>query len=279
MQSGNTGLKWPLIVRPDAVINKFQGKGLLEYHELMRLAFQSYYRTLKPGRWLTVEFHNSRNSVWNAIQDALQSAGFVIADVRALDKEQGAFNQVVAAGAVKQDLIISAYKPDGDLEDRFKIEAGTEEGVWDFVRAHLKQLPVFVPKDGKAEVIAERQNFLLFDRMVAFHVQHSVTVPLSAAEFLRGLAQRFSERDGMYFLPHQVADYDKKRMTVREVLQLQLFVIDESTAIQWLRQQLLRKPQTAGELKPQFMQEIGGWQKTEKLPELDELLRGDFPAL
>ena len=98
-------------------------------------------------------------------------------------------------------MVISAYKPNGGLEERFKLEAGTEEGVWDFVRTHLKQLPVFVSKDGQAEVIAERQNYLLFDRMVAFHVQRGVTVPLSAAEFYAGLTQRFSERDGMYFLP------------------------------------------------------------------------------
>ena len=39
----------------------------------------------------------------------------------------------------------------------------------------------------------------------------------------------------MFFLPEQVAEYDKKRMTVREVLQLQLFIIDESSAIQWLK--------------------------------------------
>ena len=63
--------------------------------------------------------------------------------------------------------------------------------------------------------IAERQNYLLFDRMVAFHVQRGVTVPMSAAEFYAGLVQRFSERDGMYFLPDQAAEYDKKRMTVQ----------------------------------------------------------------
>jgi hypothetical protein len=39
---------------------------------------------LKPGHWMTVEFHNSKNSVWNAIQEALQHAGFVIADIRTL---------------------------------------------------------------------------------------------------------------------------------------------------------------------------------------------------
>lgn len=262
--------------KPEAIENKVQGKGLPEYQRLMTECFREYYRVLKPGRWMTVEFHNSKNSVWNSIQEALQTAGFVIADVRTLDKKQGSFKQVTSANAVKQDLIISCYKPNGGLEERFKREAGTEEGVWDFVRTHLKQLPVFVAKDGKAEVIAERQNYLLFDRMVAFHVQRGVTVPLSAAEFYAGLAQRFPERDGMYFLPEQVAEYDKKRTKVKEVLQLQLFVTDEASAIQWLKQQLTKKPQTFQELHPQFLKEIAGWQKHEKPLELSELLEQNF---
>ena len=251
-------------------------KTLSVYSEMMRRAFAENYRVLKPGRWMTVVFHNSKNLVWTAIQEAIGNAGFVVADVRTLDREQGSFNQVTAAGAVKQDLVISAYKPNGGLEERFRLEAGTEQGVWDFVRTHLKQLPVFVSKDGRAEVIAERQNYLLFDRMVAFHVQRGVTVPMSAAEFYAGLVQRFSERDGMYFLPEQAAEYDKKRMTVREVLQLQLFVTDEASAIQWLKQQLLKKPQTFQELHPQFLKELGGWQKYEKPLELSELLEQNF---
>jgi hypothetical protein len=263
-------------MKPEAIISPYQKKGLSEYQHLIRLCFTEYCRILKPGRWMTVVFHNSRNSVWTAIQDALQNAGFVVADVRVLDKRQGSFNQAVAVGSVKQDLVISAYKPNGGLEDRFKLIAGTEESVWDFLRTHLKQLPVFVSKDSQAEVIAERQNFLLFDRMVAFHVQRGVTVPLSAAEFYAGLVQRFSERDGMYFLPEQVAEYDKKRMTVREMLQLQLIVTDESSAIQWLKQQLVKKPQTFQELHPQFLKEIGGWQKHEKPLELSELLEQNF---
>ncbi len=260
----------------EAIENETQGKGLAEYQRLMTECFKEYFRVLKPGRWMTVEFHNSKNSVWNSIQEALQHAGFVIADVRTLDKKQGTFKQVTSGGAVKQDLIISAYKPNGGLEERFKLEAGTEKGVWDFVRTHLKQLPVFVSKDGQAEIIAERQNYLLFDRMVAFHVQRGVTIPISASEFYQGLAKRFSERDGMYFLPEQVVEYDKKRMTVREVLQLQFFVTDEASAIQWLKQQLLKKPQNFQELHPQFMKEIGGWQKHERPLELLELLEQNF---
>lgn len=262
--------------KPEAIENKVQGKGLPEYQRLMTECFKEYHRVLKPGRWMTVEFHNSKNSVWNAIMEALQVAGFVIADIRTLDKKQGSFKQVTSASAVKQDLIISCYKPNEGLEERFKLEAGSEEGVWDFVRTHLKNLPVFISKDGKAEVIVERQNYLLFDRMVAFHVQRGVTVPLSAAEFYEGLAQRFPERDGMYFLPDQVVEYDKKRMKIKEVMQLELAVTDESSAIQWLKINLNRKPQTFQELHPQFIKEIGGWQKHEKPLELLEILEQNF---
>ena len=156
---------------PEAIENPVQKKQLPDYQELMTRCFREFFRILKPGKWMTVEFHNSQNRVWNAIQESLQQAGFVVADVRTLDKKQGSFKQVTSSGAVKQDLVISAYKPNGGLEDRFRLESGTKEGVWDFVRTHLKQLPVFVSKDDQAEVLAERQNFLLFDRMVAFHIQ------------------------------------------------------------------------------------------------------------
>ena len=259
----------------DAIVSGTQEKDLPVYTLMMTSCLKEVYRLLKPGRWVTIEFHNSKNSVWTAIQEALGQAGFIIADVRVLDKGMLTKKQL-NANAVNKDLVISAYKPNGGLEERFKLTAGTEDGVWDFVRTHLKQLPVFVFANGMAETIPERQSHLLFDRMVAFHVQRGTTVPLSAAELYAGLEQRFPPRDGMYFLPDQAAEYDKKRMTVKEVLQLQLFVSDEASAIQWLTQQLTKKSQTAGDLKPQFMQEIGGWQKNEKMLELDELLAQNF---
>ncbi|MEH2331138.1 DNA methyltransferase [Nostoc sp.] len=82
----------------EAIENKVQGKGLLEYQELMTQCFHNFYQLLKPGRWITVEFHNSKNSVWTSIQEAIQKAGFIIADVRTLDKKQGSFNQVAGGG-------------------------------------------------------------------------------------------------------------------------------------------------------------------------------------
>ena len=95
---------------PEAIIDRFKKKGLPHYQRLMQRCFEEYWRVLKPGRWVTVVFHNSRNAVWTAIQEAMLAAGFVVADVRTMDKQQGSYRQVTST-AVKQDLVISAYKP------------------------------------------------------------------------------------------------------------------------------------------------------------------------
>lgn len=260
----------------EAIVNKTQGKAFDEYQTLMEGCFAEYFRVLKPGRWMTVEFHNSQNSVWIAIQEAISRAGFVIADVRTLDKKQKTFKQATTAGAVKQDLIITAYRPSKEFESAFGLAAGTEEGAWHFVRSHLEKLPVFSGDGGVAATVAERLDYVLFDRMVAFHVQHGISLPLSAAEFYMGLKQRFPERDGMFFLSDQVARYDKQRSKVSEIRQLDLFVTDEASAIQWLRQQLGKKPQTFQELHPQFMRELQSWAKHERTVELREMLEQNF---
>jgi hypothetical protein len=108
--------------------------------------------------------------------------------------------------------------------------------------------------------------------MVAFHVQRGASVPLSASEFSAGLKERFPERDGMYFLPEQVVEYDARRMAAGGVEQLPLIVTDEDSARKWVRQQTLAEPQTTQELTPKFMRELGGWSKSEKSLELKDIL-------
>jgi len=262
--------------KPEAIINTIQRKGLPEYQVLMERCFAECYRILKPGRWMTIVFHNSHNAVWNAIQEALLHAGFIVADVRTLDKKQGSFKQVTTTSAVKQDLVISAYKPKENFKRRFLEKAGREEAVWDFVRQHLEKLPVVVEsKSGKLEIIAERQAYLLFDRMVAFHVQNGIAVPIDAGDFYKGLKERFIERDGMYFLPDQVNIYDEKRIRMDvENVQLSLLVTDEKSAIQWLYMEL-REPQTYQELQPKFLREFHK-SRHEKMPELGTILEENF---
>lgn len=270
-------------IETEAVMADVQGKGLLEYQNLMTECFKEYYRVLKPNHWMTVEFHNSKNAVWNAIQESLSRAGFIIADVRTLDKKQGSFKQVNNSSAVKQDLVISAYKPKDSFKKEFALKAGTEETAWSFVRQHLSNLPVVTDsdKDGRIDILAERQGYLLFDRMVSYHIMQGYAVPIDAADFYKGLDERFLKRDGMYFMTDQVNEYDLARSTMDvEPIQFSLFVSDEKSAIGWLYHQLDENSgsgrMTYQDLQPKFMKEVKAVDKREKMPELLEILEENF---
>jgi len=265
----------------EAIVNVSQHKGVPEYQSLMEKCFAEFYRVLKPNRWITVEFHNSKNAVWNSIQEALQKAGFVVAFVRTLDKQKGTTKQLSYSMAVKQDLVISAYKPKASFVAKFDLNSGTEETAWDFVRQHLEKLPVVIAENNIIDMVSERQPYLLFDRMVAYHIMRGIAIPLDATDFYRGLDERFLKRDNMYFLPDQVNEYDMARATCDvESIQFSLFVSDEKSAIGWLYQQLDANsgngPQTYAELTPKFLQELKAVNKREKMPELITILEENF---
>ena len=262
--------------KDEAIVNRNQRKNILDYTKLMSECFSEYYRVLKPNHWITIEFSNSKASIWNAIQEAIQKSGFIIANVSALDKKQGSFKAVTTTTAVKQDLVISAYKPsEKQLSEMIKNRNHTES-AFIFIDAHLRKLPVFVGNRNEVTFISERSPRILFDRMVAYHVQQGLPVPISSADFQAGVASRYPMRDGMAFLDSQVAEYDKKRILAKEFAQLSLFVSDENSAIEWIRQQLMKKPQSRQDIHPQFMKEIQHIAKYEELPELDELLAQNF---
>ncbi len=261
----------------EAIENRSQEKSVNDYRRLMLNCFKEAYRVLKPGRWMTVEFSNTKASVWNAIQTALQEAGFVVGNVSVLEKTHKGFKAVTTTTAVKQDLVISAYKPNSDLEERFAKTGGTKNSVWDFVRTHLAHLPTIKGEAGELDFIVEREPRIIFDRMVAWFVRHNAPVPMSSQEFQNELLQRFVERDGMIFLHEQVGEYDKRRAEVSRPPQIELFVSDERSAIDWLTDFLKKRPSTYQELHPEFLAQLGaGWKKHEKRPELAALLEVNF---
>ncbi|MDR1282060.1 MAG: transposase, partial [Opitutaceae bacterium] len=266
--------------KPEAIIDRFKHKALPEYQHLMQRCFAEYQRVLKPGRWMTVVFSNSKAAVWNAIQVALQRAGFVVAEVTALDKVQGSYRQVTSTTAVKQDLVISAYKPNGGLEDRFRKSGATVESAWDFVQTHLRQLaPCKVTSGDFAELIpvVERDPRRIYDRMVAWFVRHDSPVPLSSNEFLSEARTRYAERDGMLFLQEQAIEYDKKRQQIPKIREPELWVDDERSAIDWLTEFLKKCPSTYQSIHPEFIKQLGaGWKKHETRPELFALLEANF---
>lgn len=262
-------------VENEAIENSAHKKSLDDYRSLMASCFKEAYRLLKPGRWMTVEFSNTKASVWNSIQTALVDAGFIVANVSALDKKQHTIKVVTSSTAVKQDLIISVYKPNEGFENRFSVESD-EDGIWDFVRTHLSYLPVVKKQAGELVKIPERDPRIIFDQSVSYFVRNLRDIPVSSKGFQEGLLERFPERDGMVFLPEQVSEYDKARISNKQLKQLSIFVDDEASAIEWLRQLLNEKPQANQDIHPLFISELSGWKKAEEQLELSKLLEQNF---
>lgn len=256
--------------KSEAIINNTQNKALPEYYDLMLKSFKEYYRVLKPNRWITVEFHNSKSSVWNAIQEAMSKAGFIIANVTILDKKQGSFKQVTSAGAVKNDLVISAYKPKQSFERRFleQTGAGLEE---EFIRMHLSHLP--------AEPSIERTEQMLYSKLLAYYVQRGYAVKYDAKTFYKMLRSHFAEEDGYWFNPDQLDAYREYKKKLKldgldvKQGQLSLFVSDEKSALQWLYA-FLDEPRDFKTIHPAFTKvaNISG----DQVPDLRELLEDNF---
>ncbi len=242
----------------------------------MTASFREMWRTLKPGRWITVEFHNSKASIWNCIQDSLSRAGFIVAQVSVFDKGQGSFNQITAPGAVKNDLIINAYKPRKAFEERFLQRAGygLEQ---EFVAQHLGMLPV--------EPNLERTAQMLYSKMLACYVQHGYEITLNADQFYRLLSDHFLERDGYWFRDEeQVQEYERRKLTAKGIkgakgakgaplAQRVLFISDERSAITWLHLFLVN-PTASTEIYTAFVKALQV--PEDQIPEIKTLLEENF---
>ena len=223
-----------------------------------------------------MEFSNTSASVWNSIQNALQGVGFVVVNVAALDKQQGSFKAVTTPTAVKQDLIITCYKPTDELIDKFRSSSDTSDNVWDFVEDLLMHLPVHLRKDNATTTVVERSPKILFDRLIAYYVQHGYQVPFDAAEFQKGLKDCFVERDGMFFTAEQAIEYEDKKREAPAFIDLFILVGSEAEGVEWLKRKLEDSPKTYSEILPDWMQDLVKPKKGDILPELMQILNENF---
>ena len=262
--------------KPEAIVNPVQKKDLFDYQSLMNASLKEFYRILKPGKWLTMEFSNTSAAVWNSIQNALQGVGFVVVNVAALDKQQGSFKAVTSPTAVKQDLIITCYKPTDDLTEKFLSSANNAQNIWEFIEDLLEHLPVHLKKDNATTAVVERSPKILFDRLIAYYVQHGYQVPIDAADFQKGLKDRFVERDGMFFTAEQAIEYEDKKKETTAFVSLALLVGSEAEGIEWLKRKLEEGPKTYSEILPDWMQDLVKPKKGDTLPELMQILDENF---
>jgi DNA modification methylase len=106
----------------EAIVNRYQQKGVREYEELLRQSFAELRRVLKDGGWFSLVFHNSSASVWSALQNALSGSGWRIVGTQTFDKKHGTFKQFVSDNAVGYDLVLHCRKkPRSSLPRRVSV--------------------------------------------------------------------------------------------------------------------------------------------------------------
>jgi len=258
-------------IQKEGIINQNQNKGLTEYNTLMLEAFKEYYRVLKPKRWVTVVFHNSRSSVWNGIQEAITKAGFMIGQVSTLDKQQGSYKQVTAPGAVANDLVISAFKPTERFANNFLKQAGQNLEAL-FLNEFLSNVPI--------RPIIERTEKMLYSKMVAYYIQRGYEIRYDAKSFYSLLNSNFTAEDGFWFTANQINSFIeyKKKMRLEGLDEIKsaamfLFVSDERSALLWLYS-FINSPKSFSDISIAFNQ-LATIQD-DNVPELWEVLEQNF---
>lgn len=98
----------------EIIVNEVRGKGEDDWATMMRHAMSECYRVLKPGRWLSLCYHDASGGTWELVQDIMAETGF-LADTTAsalfIDTGQKTYNQLTADKVTKRDLVINFRKP------------------------------------------------------------------------------------------------------------------------------------------------------------------------
>ncbi|MFH1730835.1 MAG: DNA methyltransferase [Planctomycetota bacterium] len=177
-------LGWRTETRDEAVMSKSQGKGVVEYGGLMAASFAEIHRALRPGRWMTLVFHNTRADVWAAIQEGVDAAGFHVEAIQTLDKQHETFKQVTAEGAVGYDVVVNCRKQAGE-----RARSRTPEPV-----GVLRSLLAAAP-EGRCK---EREARYLHARLAGELMKAGANVAVSYKDVVRLLRENFTLEGGYW---------------------------------------------------------------------------------
>ena len=233
-------------------------KTLDDYANLMTTAIREMYRVLKPGRWATIEFNNSDGKVFEVIKRAVQESGFEIANMLLLDKAQKSFKQTkgVTSGedVVDKDVLFNLHKPAVfRAEDRAE-DHDLEQQLIDAVRQHLQTLPERIKTDPARYNDEHRTTATINSMLMNSLIPRGVSVERLNLPFIERVCARYFRKVGQHwYLRGESVGHDSGNSLFEE----EVNVMDELTAIAWLRQKVQQKAMLIGELKPLWMRATG----------------------
>lgn len=158
-------------VTDEAIVNRMQGKGVLEYEDLMARSLAECFRVLRRGHWMLLVFMNSSGKVWDSLKAAINRAGFITERVDIFDKQHGTFKQFVSENTAGCDLVLHCQKP---AESASLCSPPTGLGTSDSIKAFLDDRAGALPTTVFLHVSRrnERDMRMLFSEWLAYGLLH-----------------------------------------------------------------------------------------------------------
>lgn len=135
----------------ELTVNEIRGKSEVNWANGMQKAMEKCYRVLKPGRAISLCYHDTSEGTWGLVQDIMAEVGFVPEPTESalfIDTGQKSYNQLVADKVNKRDLVVNFRKPkpgeaaseekitDRDLGDFFTFKEKVSHIVRDFLTTY-----------------------------------------------------------------------------------------------------------------------------------------------
>lgn len=206
VQYGEANFLWESWLRLDTrwlseeiIVNDVRGVSVERWTAMLTQSLTECFRVLKPGRWLSLCYHDSSEGTWGIVQDLMAEIGFE-SDTRDtalyIDAREKSQKQIVADEVTKRDLVINFRKPRAG-ERRSKVVITGEEDQQTFrqkaqavIREFLQVNPAST-KDRIYDVLVSRlvrkgqmeaHNFEELLRQVADEIKEPVKKTLFESE-------------------------------------------------------------------------------------------------
>jgi DNA modification methylase len=166
----------------EVIVNDVRGKTESEWAEKVKLAMAECYRVLKPGRWLSLCYHDTSEGTWELVQDIMAEVGFVVDKSESalfIDTGQKSFNQLTADKTTKRDLVLNFRKPKPlpfkvaktyGPADADKLHGGGDVATFtEFARQIVKDFLIQHPGATKDRIYDELVSRLVASRSMEAH--------------------------------------------------------------------------------------------------------------
>jgi DNA modification methylase len=214
----------------EIIVNEVRGKTLDDWTAMMKVAMNECYRVLKPGRWLSLCYHDTSEGTWELVQDILAESGFIVDRLEQalfIDTNQKSYNQKVADKVTKRDLVINFRKPrPGELASDYIITDNDDpttfrEKVHANVRDYLSAYPGSTKDRVYDEVVsrmvrAGQMQAHNFDELLQ-QVAEEVREPVAKNLFEKQEPDLFGTHEiGRWYLKEKELDVYDEAETTRE---------------------------------------------------------------